>query len=113
LRVLIEYDGIQFVDAQSSSVERAANGESRKTGVVFYATQTFFLNGETDLTTLDEGGRRVVVVARKTENGHCVYGSASTQPTRAFRIRRSNANGARSQKIKTSRIRVDTGAVIS
>src|SRR5260370_230288 len=69
-RLLVKDDAVDVVDAKASRVERAADRQHRKTGIVLASAQPLLVDREADLAVVDESHGAVVVVAGNSEDQH-------------------------------------------
>ena len=97
LRVLVEDDAIEIVDADTERVERGADRAHRKARVVLLAAQSLLVDREFDLALVDDRDRAVVVVAGDSHYQHVTAPAqgcaARPKPSRSA----SGATDARAQ----------------
>src|SRR3984893_14890479 len=69
-RLLVKDDAVNIIDAKASGVERAADRQHRKAGIVLAPAQPLLVDREADLVVVDDSHGAVVVVARNSEDQH-------------------------------------------
>ena len=59
VRVLVEDDAVDLADAQTGGLQRAADSEHRKAGIVLHPAQPLLVNGEANRLVVDVSGEEL------------------------------------------------------